>query len=216
MCSTVYLLSLTFDNSYYEKLNGTERCIDDELPFEIPENWAWVRLRELAIKEIKRGKSPKYAADGTVYVFAQKCNVKFGRIDISLAKFLDNSTFGKYPVEEYMVDGDIIVNSTGNGTLGRIGIFRDSDRINDYVIVPDSHVTIIRTGNQMTKDYLFFALRYHQPHLEKLGEGSTNQTELRPFTVSELLIPVPPVAEQQRIARRLDSLFNNIDALRQQ
>ena len=192
------------DNLPYEKVGKNEPvCIADEVPFDIPETWEWARLKDLAIKEIKRGKSPKYADDSNVYVFAQKCNVKLGRIDISLAKFLDMKTFDKYPVEEYMTDGDIIINSTGNGTLGRIGIFRDSDRINDFVIVPDSHVTIIRAGNQMIKDYLFFALKYHQPYLEKLGEGSTNQTELRPSTVAELFIPVPPIGEQERIVAKL-------------
>ncbi len=191
-------------NLPYEKVGENEPiCIADEVPFEIPESWEWARLKDLTIKEIKRGKSPKYADDGNVYVFAQKCNVKLGGIDVSLAKFLDMKTFDKYPVEEYMVDGDIIINSTGNGTLGRIGIFRNSDRINDFVIVPDSHVTTIRTGNRMIKDYLFFALKYHQPYLEKLGEGSTNQTELRPSTVAELFIPVPPSEEQERIVAKL-------------
>ena len=192
------------DNLPYEKVGKNEPvCIADEVPFEIPDSWEWARLKNLTIKEIKRGKSPKYADDGSVYVFAQKCNVKLGGIDVSLAKFLDMKVFDKYPGEEYMADGDIIINSTGNGTLGRIGIFRDSDRINDFVIVPDSHVTIIRTGNQMIKDYLFFALKYHQPYLEKLGEGSTNQTELRPSTVAELFIPVPPIGEQKRIVEKL-------------
>ena len=195
---------ISADNLPYEKVGKNEPvCIADEVPFDIPETWEWARLKDLAIKEIKRGKSPKYADDSNVYVFAQKCNVKLGRIDISLAKFLDMKTFDKYPVEEYMTDGDIIINSTGNGTLGRIGIFRDSDRINDFVIVPDSHVTIIRAGNQMIEDYLFFALKYHQPYLEKLGEGSTNQTELRPSTVAELFIPVPPIGEQERIVAKL-------------
>ena len=195
---------ISADNLPYEKVGKNEPvCIADEVPFDIPETWEWARLKDLAIKEIKRGKSPKYADDSNVYVFAQKCNVKLGRIDISLAKFLDMKTFDKYPVEEYMTDGDIIINSTGNGTLGRIGIFHDSDRINDFVIVPDSHVTIIRAGNQMIEDYLFFALKYHQPYLEKLGEGSTNQTELRPSTVAELFIPVPPIGEQERIVAKL-------------
>lgn len=139
----------------YEKVGKNEPvCIADEVPFEIPDSWEWARLKNLVIKEIKRGKSPKYASDGSVYVFAQKCNVKLGEIDISLAKFLDMRIFEKYPVEEYMVDEDIIINSTGNGTLGRIGMFRDSDRINDSIIVPDSHVTIIRACNQLKKDYL--------------------------------------------------------------
>ena len=54
-----------------------------------------------------------------------------GGIDISLAKCLDVKAFEKYPIDEYMVNEDIIINSTGNGTLGRIGMFHDSDRIND-------------------------------------------------------------------------------------
>ena len=142
----------------YEKVGKNEPvCIADEVPFEIPDSWEWARLKNLVIKEIKRGKSPKYASDGSVYVFAQKCNVKLGEIDISLAKFLDMRIFEKYPVEEYMVDEDIIINSTGNGTLGRIGMFRDSDRINDSIIVPDSHMTIIRACNQLKKDYLFLS-----------------------------------------------------------
>ena len=200
------------DNLPYEKVGKNEPvCIADEVPFEIPESWEWARLKDITIKEIKRGKSPKYADDSNVYVFAQKCNVKLGGIDISLAKFLDMKTFGKYPIEEYMTDGDIIINSTGNGTLGRIGIFRDSDRINDFVVVPDSHVTIIRTGNQMIKDYLFFALKYHQPYLEKLGEGSTNQTELRPSTVAELFVPVPPIGEQERIVAKLLEVLPRAD-----
>ena len=200
------------DNLPYEKVGKNEPvCIADEVPFDIPDSWEWARLKDITIKEIKRGKSPKYADDSNVYVFAQKCNVKLGGIDISLAKFLDMKTFGKYPIEEYMTDGDIIINSTGNGTLGRIGIFRDSDRINDFVVVPDSHVTIIRTGNQMIKDYLFFALKYHQPYLEKLGEGSTNQTELRPSTVAELFVPVPPIGEQERIVAKLLEVLPRAD-----
>ena len=179
--------------------------------FEIPDTWEWVRLKDLVIKEIKRGKSPKYADRGSVCVFAQKCNAKQGGIDMSLAKYLDMSTFPKYPAEEYMQDGDIIINSTGNGTLGRIGMFHDTDRINDYVIVPDSHVTLIRVMSLMQRDYLFHVLRYYQPFLEDQGEGSTNQTELRPATVAELLIPIPPLAEQIRITRKLVELLPLVD-----
>ena len=200
------------DNLPYEKVGKNEPvCIADEVPFEIPDTWEWARLKNLVIKEIKRGKSPKYAADGSVYVFAQKCNVKLGGIDISLAKFLDMRVFEKYPVEEYMVDEDIIINSTGNGTLGRIGMFRDSDRINDFIIVPDSHVTIIRACNQLKKDYLFYVLKYYQPFLEKLGEGSTNQTELRPSTIAELFIPIPPIKEQEQIVAKLLEVIPMVD-----
>ena len=113
------------------------------------------------------------------------------------------SAFEKYPLEEHMKDGDIVVNSTGNGTLGRIGIFRDSDRLDNNVVVPDSHVTVVRAYHEVEVDYLFYVLKYHQPFLEKLGEGSTNQTELRPSNIAELLIPIPPLNEQTRIVAKL-------------
>ena len=129
----------------YEKVGKNEPvCIADEVPFDIPESWEWVRLKDIVVKEIKRGKSPTYADNSSILVFAQKCNTKAGIIDLSLAKHLDFKSFAKYPDDEYMQDGDIVVNSTGNGTLGRVGVFHDSDRSNDCVIVPDSHVTTIR------------------------------------------------------------------------
>ena len=190
-------------------MNGIERCIDDEIPFNIPESWEWVRLKNIVFKEIKRGKSPKYADSGRVFVFAQKCNVKKGGIDISLAKLLDMNIFDKYPTDEYMIDGDIVINSTGNGTLGRIGLFKDTDRVNNYIIVPDSHVTIIRGCNQINTDYLYYVLKGYQPYLEKLGEGSTNQTELRPSNIAKLLIPIPPLDEQKRVVKMLDRVNSN-------
>ena len=199
--------SRSSSNLPYEKVDKNEPvCIADEVPFEIPESWEWVRLKSISIKEIKRGKSPTYTEKSSVFVFAQKCNVKSGGIDMTLAKCLDMFSFAKYPEEEYMQNEDIVVNSTGNGTLGRIGLFRDTDRINDYIIVPDSHVTIIRTTEKVYRDYVLCVLEYYQPALEKLGEGSTNQTELKPSVLAELLIPVPSIEEQRRIVSSLAGL----------
>ena len=84
--------------------NADPVCIADEVPFEIPESWEWCRLSNLTVKEIKRGKSPTYISSSGVLVFAQKCNVKTGGIDMSLAKFLDEKTLGNYPTEEFMQD----------------------------------------------------------------------------------------------------------------
>ena len=201
------------DNSHYEKRGSEVVCIDEELPFDIPASWSWVRAQTICIKEIKRGKSPQYVENGVVYVFAQKCNVKAGGINLRLAKFLDNAAFSRYPVEEQMIDGDIIVNSTGEGTLGRIGIFHDSDRINDYPIVPDSHVAIIRTSQELAENYLYYVLKYYQPFLESLGEGSTKQTELKPSVLAELFIPVPPFEEQTRIVESLKKILTMSEQL---
>lgn len=196
------------DNLPYEKIGKNEPvCIADEVPFDIPESWEWVRLKDIVVKEIKRGKSPTYADNSNVLVFAQKCNTKAGIIDLSLAKHLDVKSFAKYPDDEYMQDGDIVVNSTGNGTLGRVGVFHDADRSDDCVIVPDSHVTTIRINKLLVLDYIYYALVYYQPYFEKNCSGSTNQTELKPLVIANLFIPVPPFDEQRRIIRKLSSVL---------
>ena len=195
------------DNSHYEKLNGIERCIDDEIPFDIPDNWEWCRLYSIAKKDIKRGKSPKYSECGQNLVFSQKCNTKHGTINLLLAKYLDEVTFTKYPTEEYLTNNDIIINSTGHGTLGRVGFFCGNDRISNAIIVPDSHITIIRCFETVTNKYIFYILKFYQPFLEKLGEGSTNQTELKPATIANLLIPIPPSNEQHKIVEKIEALL---------
>jgi len=188
-------------------LGAEERYIDEELPFDLPDSWEWCRLDNLVRKEIKRGKSPQYDDKGRVLVFAQKCNTKAGVIDLSLAKHLSDTAFHHYPTEEWMLDKDIVVNSTGHGTLGRIGFFQDSDRNGDELIVPDSHVTIVRTTRSVIPEYILSVLKYYQPFLEEQGSGSTNQTELRPDSISSLLIPIPPINEQKRIVDCIEKGF---------
>ena len=184
---------------------------EEEKPFEIPEGWMWCRLNDIVIKTIKRGKSPTYAVKSNILVFAQKCNTKAGYIDLSLAQFLDEAKLSKYPKEEFMMDNDIVLNSTGNGTLGRVGIYHSNDNPNGHPIVPDSHVTIIRTNTHISVKFAFYSLKYYQPYMEKLGSGSTNQTELSAGVVKALLFPLPPLAEQKRIVAKIGELLPLVD-----
>lgn len=186
---------------------------EDEIPFVIPDNWKWVRLGDITIKPVKRGKSPHYAATGNALVFAQKCNTKAGHINLGLAQYLDESYLDAYPQDEFLCDCDVVINSTGGGTLGRVGIYRESDNPRTVPVVPDSHVTVIRSMNSTMQLYLYRVLKFMQSELEEMGTGSTNQTELRPDTVKELLLPLPPLAEQERIAARVDELMAKIDEM---
>lgn len=183
----------------------------EEILFEIPESWEWVRINDLVSKTIKRGKSPTYIDKSNVQVFAQKCNVKTGGINMELAQFLDEAKITKYPEDEFLIDGDIVINSTGGGTMGRVGIFRESDRISNMRIVPDSHVTVVRVIDGVNEKYLFYMLKYNQKVLEGAGEGSTNQKELKPFTIMNLVIPLPPLAEQKRIVAKIEEILPYID-----
>jgi len=200
-------------NGKIKKEKPLPEISDDEIPFDIPETWKWVRLDDIVRKSIKRGKSPTYTPESGTLVFAQKCNTKAGGINLELALFLDESKLGKYPEEEFMRDGDIVINSTGNGTLGRVGIYRKADNPRQLPVVPDSHVTVIRANTSVSVDYVYYVLKYYQPYMEKLGTGSTNQTELSANTVRALLFPLPPLAEQERIALRLGELLPFCDRL---
>ena len=202
------------DNSYYEKFSdGTIKCIDDELPFKSPKNWMWCELQDCCSKEIKRGRAPKYADEGNVLAFAQKCNRKTGEIDISTALWLDRESTNRYSSDEYMLDGDIVINSTGTGTLGRIGIYRNNDNPHHIPIVPDSHVTVVRAAKNIEPSYLFFYLKFMQRKIEEMGEGSTNQKELKPLTIQKIRLPIPPYEEQQRIVKLVHSLTRKLSSI---
>ena len=201
------------ESSYYEKIGNEVRCIDEELPFDIPDTWEWMRLKNCCSKEIRRGKSPKYVDESGTLVFAQKCNTKYGGINIGLALCLDESTLGRYADDEYMQDGDIVINSTGTGTLGRVGFYRESDSPAHTSIVPDSHVTVVRGWNSIQVFYLYAFLKANQTTLEQKGEGSTNQKELKPVTLQEMLIPIPPCQEQARIASSITEAFTIIASI---
>ena len=195
------------DNSYYEKIGDDVRCIDEEIPFDIPDTWEWVRLANCCRREIRRGKSPKYTERSGALVFAQKCNTKYNGIDVGLALYLDESTLNRYPTDEYLQDGDVVVNSTGTGTLGRVGFYQIADNRLGLPIVPDSHVAVVRGFRSIQPFYLYAFMKASQRELEKKGEGSTNQKELKPLTLKEMLVPTPPVSEQKRIEAAITTAF---------
>ena len=179
---------------------------EDEIPFEIPENWCWCRLGEIC-NEIKRGKSPKYADKSNFLAFAQKCNVKTGGIDLSLALYLDENSITRYSETDNLVQGDIVINSTGGGTMGRVGLYETKVPAGIKGVYPDSHVTVIRSIGNINQHYLYYVLKLNQPVLEKCGTGSTNQTELKPAVLADFVIPLPPLAEQKRIVAAIEKML---------
>ena len=194
------------DNKYWEKSEDGAVCIDEEIPFEIPSNWAWVRLDDIC-SFIHRGKSPKYSPIKKYPVVAQKCN-QWDGFSIEKAKFIDPQSILSYNDEYFLQDRDLMWNSTGLGTLGRMAIYYTI--LNPYELaVADSHVTVIRPyKTYIVSEYLYyyFASNTVQSVIEDKSDGSTKQKELATKTVKAYLVPIPPFAEQQRIVQKIKSV----------
>lgn len=194
------------DNKYWEKSEDGAVCIDEEIPFEIPSNWAWVRLDDIC-SFIHRGKSPKYSPIKKYPVVAQKCN-QWDGFSIDKAKFIEPQSISSYNEEYFLQDRDLMWNSTGLGTLGRMAIYYMI--LNPYVLaVADSHVTVIRPyKTHIVSEYLYyyFASNTVQSVIEDKSDGSTKQKELATKTVKAYLVPIPPFAEQQRIVQKIKSV----------
>ncbi|MGN0731064.1 MAG: YgjP-like metallopeptidase domain-containing protein [Treponema sp.] len=188
------------------------KITEEEIPFEIPENWRWVKLGNLVSLPVKRGKAPKYATKSSVLVFAQKCNQKYGSISMEKALYLNEDLLKRYTEEDFIKANDIVINSTGGGTMGRVGFVEPTVVDIPEKIVPDTHVTLVRANtNLVLEKYLYIFCKSMQPVMESLGVGSTNQTELRPEIISNLNVPLPPIEEQQRIVEKLNSILPVID-----
>ena len=194
------------DNKYWEKSEDGAVCIDEEIPFEIPSNWAWVRLDDIC-SFIHRGKSPKYSPIKKYPVVAQKCN-QWDRFSIEKAKFIEPQSISSYNEEYFLQDRDLMWNSTGLGTLGRMAIYYTI--LNPYELaVADSHVTVIRPyKTHIVSEYLYyyFASNTVQSVIEDKSDGSTKQKELATKTVKSYLVPLPPFGDQLRIVQKIKSV----------
>ena len=150
--------------------------------------WHKVPLREL-VGYISKGIAPIYSEKSTgttISVLNQKCNRNF-QISYAEAR-LHNMTQKKVPDERLIRKDDILINSTGTGTAGRVAQIRS---------VPcrttvDGHMIILRANEKVMQRYLGYAIKAHQSEILQLDEGSTGQTELnRERLLDEIMICYP-------------------------
>ena len=203
----IVYLYLTSDNLPYEKIGDEVRSLADEVPFDIPDSWEWVRLIDVC-EYIQRGKSPKYSPIKKYPVIAQKCN-QWSGFSIEKAQFIEPDSLSSYGPERLLQDNDLMWNSTGLGTLGRMAIYKTV--ANPYELaVADSHVTIIRPLKQFVLPeylYYYFANPTVQSVIEDQADGTTKQKELATSTIKAYLTPIPPLDEQRRILTKLSEVL---------
>lgn len=128
---------------------------------------------------------------------------------------MDETTISKWPDKYRLRDGDVLVNSTGTGTVGRTRIFK-SEYLGDYpFVVPDSHVSVVRSFDDIDSSYIFYNLycqdgqRYFAENLS----GSTNQKELYIDVIGDRNIMLPSINEQKRIVAKIEELYSVLDQI---
>ena len=190
------------DNRYYEQIGKTVTDITDEIPFEIPESWEWCRISQCC-ERIFSGKSPIYSKTPTKHmIIGQQAN-QWERIEMQYVKYGTEEYANKIEEYQYLLDGDVLLNSLGNGTLGRCGIF---ESITERVLT-DGHLLVFRTISKALAKYILFYLTVNYTEINKNADGSTNQTFLNLSKVSKYLIPLPPIKEIERIVIKKEELY---------
>ena len=167
-------------------------------------------MKKVLLSEITsflaRGVAPKYTEKDDFYVLNQKC-IRDWRVSLKDARFTDTEA-KKVHDDRILRDNDILVNSTGQGTLGRVAQFLKLDR----PATVDSHITIVRPNPDLVfPEYFGYVLKGRQNEIELLAEGSTGQTELSKLKLANLSIDLPPLDQQKKIANILGSLDEKIE-----
>jgi type I restriction enzyme S subunit len=156
----------------------------------IPEGWTVGQIADIA-PGLTRGISPKYAQDGNWTVINQRC-IRNQRVTLSTSRRHEGSVSDAKRVRF----GDILINSTGVGTLGRIAMFLDDDA----AMTADSHVTIARPRSPDLNPWFGLHMLNREGEFQTMGTGSTGQTELSRTAVGALPLAIPPRPLLRRFA----------------
>ena len=201
------------DNSYYERVDGIERCIDDEIPFEISDSWEWCRLGEL-IETIDTGKSFKCEErppDKNEYGIIKVSAVTWGTFNQEESK----TCFSTSPwVKGYSIQVDDFLICRAN-TAALVGGCVIVDKISKRLMLSDK-VLRIEFSDSISKTYVLYTLRtpFVRAQLSAAASGtSESMKNISQNAIKGLLIPFPPIKEQYRIVSKVEESLSKIKTL---
>ena len=191
------------DNSHYEKLDGVERCIDDELPFEIPESWAWARLGNIG--DWGSGATPSRTHpeyyDGSIPW------LKTGDLTDSYITDIPEG-ISQLALEKTSVrlneSGSVLMAMYG-ATIGKLGILT-------YSATTNQACCACKPVYGVETLFLFYFLMSQRTAFIKRGEGGA-QPNISKEKIVTTLMPLPPLAEQHRIVQRIEELLPLVKGL---
>ncbi len=183
-------------------MNGIERCIDDEIPFEIPESWEWVRLGTIFQHNTGKALNASKTA-GTKLTYITTSNLYWDKFSLDN---LREMPFTESELEKCTVSkGDLLV--CEGGDIGRAAIWN-----NDYPIRIQNHIHRLRGYTVLNMRFYYFIFYFYK-HIGLIGGKGIGIKGLSSNTLHMLLFPLPPIEEQYRIVSKVDSLLPKIEQL---
>ena len=191
-----------------KKQKPLPEIIEDEIPFAIPENWKWVRLGDISYKIVDGDHNPPTGEkEKTPYIMASSTNIGNERlINLEKVRYLSEENFIKCNKRTLVKKDDILFSSVGS--IGSVIVYNE-----DYKLTFQRSVTVI--GTRINSYYLRIVLL--SPYCQFIFKTQSSGTAQKGFyirQVNNLLIPLPPLAEQKRIVEKLDNVLANIDELK--
>ena len=172
----------------------------------VPEGWSMQTVEELSCV-LRRGISPRYNEKAKYMVINQKC-IRQAVMDMSEARHQEKA----YPDELNLQDGDVVICSTGTGTLGRVGQVYGNYANTTF----DSHVTLVRAAKDTGTQFLYHAIESNQAYLMGCGKGSTNQQELNKDVIKAVKLLVPTDKLLSTFENQAQAIHDKIRNLRDQ
>ena len=190
------------DNSHYEKLDGVERCIDDELPFEIPESWCWARLGNISSYAETKQKVNAANADSALWGLDLEDIEKGGRLII------------RKTVGERKAIGDKTVFSKGDILYSKLRPYLLKILVAPKCGICTPEIVPFQMYGGIVSEYIVNFLR--SPYVDNLINSITYGVKMPRVgteTMTTLFVPIPPVAEQHRIVQRIEELLPLVKGL---
>ena len=194
------------DNCYYEKFFGKNNiCIDNEIPFELPENWQWTKLGRICDKLVDGNHNPpKGIEEKTEYIMVSSRNINHNTVeDLENVRYLTKEMFDAENLRTNATAGDILFTSVGS--LGRSCIY--DGRMN---ICFQRSVSILNTKVYNKYVKFFFDSNFYQNYVAEHATG-TAQMGFYLQEMAESFIAIPPISEQKRIVAKIEEIFNALD-----
>ena len=201
-----YIYKNSTDNCYYEKFfEKKDLCIDNEIPFELPENWQWTKLGRICDKLVDGDHNPpKGIEEKTEYIMISSRNINHNTVeDLENVRYLTKEMFDAENLRTNATTGDILFTSVGS--LGRSCIY--DGRMN---ICFQRSVSILNTKVYNKYVKFFFDSNFYQNYVAEHATG-TAQMGFYLHEMAESFIAIPPISEQKRIVARIEEIFYVLD-----